>query len=237
MLLVVVVSHLRYRQLCQGQRFEVLYEIRSHNKLALWSIRTTLLIIASFSGGTSSQRLKASIIWPRISFPGLEEMYAKGSVTAYGKNWSIRYSLHISIHTVSFFSGHRWTSLNFWSIFEYKPRPEFDDLLLELVSLNMLNEWYKKKEICVMGVNEEGVWKRKHSDWNGELQDRQYPISCQLRVRASKCRPINAELYHVSQCEANLVKISSLAVISNRKLWRKSSESKQSWQTSPKPHL
>jgi len=52
-------------------------------KLAACNILTTFDITSNLSAGTLSQRLKASMSFPRISFPGLELMYLNGSRIAW----------------------------------------------------------------------------------------------------------------------------------------------------------
>ena len=55
----------------------------THSKLALCSILTTFDMIANLSGGTCNHILNASIMFARISFPGLDVIYVNGSSTVY----------------------------------------------------------------------------------------------------------------------------------------------------------
>lgn len=51
----------------------------THRSELVCNISTTFRMTASDSVGTCSQTLKASINWDRMSFPGLERRYVKGS--------------------------------------------------------------------------------------------------------------------------------------------------------------
>jgi hypothetical protein len=52
---------------------------RTYIKLAACNMLMTLDITSNLSAGTLSHILKASMSFPRISFPGLEFMYLNGS--------------------------------------------------------------------------------------------------------------------------------------------------------------
>ena len=80
----------------------------SYMRLAACSMLTIFAITCSLSGGTLSQMLNASISLPRISFPGLEVMYLKGSSIDYkcvSLDW-IELVVLMGKHTCSFSADH-----------------------------------------------------------------------------------------------------------------------------------